>query len=485
MLTNWIVSAAEAQNFPVQSTSIPGVAQRTGATTYYIEIMPVAARDGTAPPVLALAPGVGDVDVMMASELMEAGRAVSAGFVTPDRTLSIASTSRSLVMNEKIAMADGRYNSDRLSKAIEQNSKDHILIDMEAIARRTGAFINSVMLGIIAGSGRLPIPVEAFEAAIRADGKGVDGNLRGFRAGLEAVRKPEVATSVAPDAKRPSQGFDGEIEKFAEAARDIIAEGVRRLIAYQDDAYARLYLERLAPIRDADARARADGRLLRETARHLAVRMSYEDVIRVAQAKTEPARFARIAAEVGAKPGEPVKVIEFLKPGVDELCSMLPPSLARRILAFAEHREKLARFHWGMEVDTTSVNGYLRFRTLAELRRWRPRTYRYAEEQREIESWLSLIAQAATQSAELALEVAECARLIKGYGDTHKRGTGNYRLIETHVIRPALAGQIAARQAADAVASARTAALVDPDGESLAKCLDAVGTPELRRIAAE
>ena len=58
-------------------------------------------------------------------------------------------------------------------------------------------------------------------------------------------------------------------------------------------------------------------------------------------------------------------------------------------------------------------------------------------------------------------------------------------LIEAHVIRPALAGQIPLRQAADAVASARTAALVDPDGESLAKCLDAIGAPEPRRIAAE
>ena len=488
MLTNWIVSAAESLGFPVQSTSIPGVAQRTGATTYYIEIMPANARDGAAKPMLALAPGVGDVDVMMASELMEAGRAVAAGFVTADRTLSIASTSRFLVMGEKIAMGDGRYDSDRLAKAIEENSKAHILIDMDAIARRTGAFINSVMLGIIAGSGRLPIPTSAFEAAIRADGKGVDGNLRGFRAGLEAVQKPDVAKRCRRPmlcARRKPPRLTTTIEKFPEPAREIIREGVRRLVAYQSDAYARLYLDRLAPIRDADARANAGGRLLRETARHLAVRMSYEDVIRVAQAKTDPARFARIAAEVGAKPGEPVKVFEFLKPGVEELCSVLPPSLARRILAFAEHREKLARFHWGMEVNTTSVTGYLRFRMLAKLRRWRPRTYRYAEEQREIERWLGLIADASAQSAELALEIAECARLIKGYGDTHKRGTGNYRLIEGQVIRPALAGQIPLRQAADAVASARTAALVDPDGESLAKCLDAIGTPELPRIAAE
>jgi indolepyruvate ferredoxin oxidoreductase beta subunit len=487
VLTNWIVGAAEAQGLPVQSTSIPGVAQRTGATTYYIEIMPAKARD--ARPVLALAPGVGDVDIMMASELMEAGRAVAAGFVTPDRTLSIASTSRFLVMGEKIAMGDGRYDSDRLAKAIKDHSKAHILIDLDAIARRTGAFINSVMLGVIAGSGQLPIPVDAFEAAIRADGKGVDGNLRGFRAGLEAARHTDAAPAPAADIKPalplPIAEFDAAITQFAEPARDTIREGIRRLTAYQDEAYARLYLDRLAPIRDADARANAGGRLVRETARHLALRMSYEDVIRVAQAKIEPARFARVATEVGAKLGEPVRIVEFLKPGVEEFCSVLPPSLARRILAFAEQRPKLARFHWGMEVNTTSVSGYLRFRTLAALRRYRPRTYRYAEEQREIQRWLGLIADAAPKSIELALEIAECARLIKGYGDTHQRGTGNYRMIEQQVIRPALAGHWPLRQAVDAVASARTAALVDPDGESLAKCLAAIGTPEIPRIAAE
>ncbi len=486
VLANWIVSAAEQLGFPVQSTSIPGVAQRTGATTYYIEFVP--ARDG-ARPVLALAPGAGDVDVLLASELMEAARAVSAGFVTPDRTLTIASTSRFYVMTEKIAMGDGRYDSARLTKAIEQNSKAHLLLDIEAIARRNGAFINSVMLGILAGSARLPIPTDVFEAAIRADGKGAEANLRGFRAGLEAVQQGSAAQDSP--AKSPSARdsradiFAATIERFPEPARDIIREGVRRLIAYQSPGYAQRYLDRLASIRDADARANAGGQLLRETARHLAVRMSYEDLIRVAQAKTDPARFARIAAELGAKPREPVKIVEFLKPGIAELCSVLPPPVARRILAFAQRHEKFGRLHWGMEASTTSVAGYLRFRMLAKLRRWRPRTYRYAEEQRAIESWLGLIQQAAGKSTALALEIVECARLIKGYGDTHIRGSGNYGLIEQHAIRPALAGQWPPHQAADAIASARTAALVDPDGESLAKCLAAIGAPALRPIAAE
>jgi indolepyruvate ferredoxin oxidoreductase beta subunit len=106
VLTDWLVAAAASRGFPVQSTSIPGVAQRTGATTYYVEIVPLPARElGRNRPVLALAPGVGDVDIVLASELMEAGRTIASGFVTPDRTLLIASTSRSYLVVEKMAIA--------------------------------------------------------------------------------------------------------------------------------------------------------------------------------------------------------------------------------------------------------------------------------------------------------------------------------------------------------------------------------------------
>jgi len=201
------------------------------------------------------------------------------------------------------------------------------------------------------------------------------------------------------------------------------------------------------------------------------LRMSYEDVIRVAQAKIDPARIARIAAEIGAKPGEPFTVTEFLKPGIEEMCSVLPPALAKRILAAAERRGWIDRVHWGMEVNTASVSGFLRFWLLAKLRPWRPKSYRYQEEQRAIEAWLALIAAAALVSGDLALEVAECARLIKGYGDTHKRGSANYRLIETRIIAPAVMGRIPLRQGIDAVASARAAALLDPDGDALTRCL--------------
>jgi indolepyruvate ferredoxin oxidoreductase beta subunit len=208
-------------------------------------------------------------------------------------------------------------------------------------------------------------------------------------------------------------------------------------------------------------------------------------VVKVAQAKIDPARLTRIAAELGARPGEPVTVADFLKPGIEEFCSILPVGLARRILELAQRRGWLERFYWGMEIKSTSVNGFLRFWLIAKLRRLRPRSYRFAQEQRAIEAWLASVARAAAQSAELALEIVECARLIKGYGDTHKRGSANYDRIAREVMTPALAGRISPHRAADAIASARAAALADPDGEGLSRCLAEIEAQSASPIAAE
>ncbi len=339
VLTDWIVAAADAQGFPVQSTSIPGVAQRTGATTYYIEMMPVTlAALGGKRPILALTPSAGDVDVVLASELMEGARAIGNGHVTPDRTALVASTHRSYAIAERMAMGDGRYDIGRLTKAIETHAKQHLLFDMATIAKDSGAMINAVMLGALAAANVLPIPIEAFEQAIRHDGKAVDANLRGFRAGHAAATR--AAASPTRDGKRrkPATPTVAALEAEANAiipasAREIAIEGLRRTAAYQDTTYAALYLERLKRILAADARADAGGRLVRETARQLAVRMTFEDVVRVAEAKIAPERFVRIRRELGLKDGEPYRIVEFLKPGLDEMCQVLPTRLAQRILA--------------------------------------------------------------------------------------------------------------------------------------------------------
>ena len=138
VLAAWIVAAAQRAGYPIQSTSIPGVAQRTGATVYYLEIFPVriVELDGKLP-VMALYPGIGDIDIMLASEFAEAGRAISNGFITPDRTHLIASTHRVYAIGERSNMADGRYDIERLYTAVHERSKHSYLADFRLIAEKT------------------------------------------------------------------------------------------------------------------------------------------------------------------------------------------------------------------------------------------------------------------------------------------------------------------------------------------------------------
>ena len=493
VLTNWIMAAAADLGLPAQSTSIPGVAQRTGGTTYYIEIYPTPSHElGQRRPVLALAPGISDIDVLVSSEFMEAGRCIANGFCTPGP--HAADLLDQPVLRDQREDGAWRRPLRRCAPARCRGEECPIAHPVRhGIGRKkAGAMINAVMLGAIAGCGKLPIPVEAFERAIRAEGKAAEANLRGFKAGLMAARTEATAFRRPAEGKRREKPrndlatLEREIrETMPQSAQDIVIEGVRRLARFQDDDYARLLLDRLAPVRDLDAQMRGDGKLLRETARHLAVRMSFEDLIRVAQAKIDPARMQRIEQELGAKNGEPYSVTEFLKPGIEEVCQVLPPVLARRIIAYSKKRGWLDSVHVGMYVKTTSVTGYLRFWLLAKLRPLRRYMHRYVEEQAQIESWLGMVVDAARLSPALALEVAECARLIKGYGSTHKRGTENFQTIETRLILPALHGQIPVQDAIDGIASARTAALVDPEGNSLARCLDEFDARLSFRIAAE
>ena len=460
VLTSWIVGAARQANLPVQATSIPGVAQRTGATTYYIEIWPQPLAAGDAWPVFSLAPAQGEVDILVATELLETGRMVEAGYVTPDRTTLLASTHRVFTTGEKMAMGDGRVDGAAILAGAEARAKSATLFDMKAAAQASGAVINAVVLGAIAESGDLPLKPDQLEAAIKAEGKAVEANLRGYQAGVEAVRQGQTAaadpeTQSASTASDLSQRIAAD---FPADARELIGIAAERLVDYQDADYAGFYLDRLKDF------ATGDGELLQGVARHLGLRMSFEDVYRVAQAKTRAGRINRIRGEAGAEVGERVAVTEFFKPRFAEICDSLPVGLAKMMIGLGEIFPSLAGKAWPMEIETTSFFGFARLKLLSSLRRIRRSTLRYQREQRDIESWLDLIKQAAQIDAGFASEVAECARLIKGYGDTHRRGAANFAKIVEGVIAPALSHGVEASQT---LAAAREAALADPEGTAL------------------
>ncbi len=524
VLSNWLVDAASEDRRTVQATSVPGVAQRTGATTYYVEIGPRrggggdgtgadGAPGGDAPPegapagsvpgsggrVMALLPTPGNVDLLVASELLEAGRAAQNGMITPERTTVIASTHRMFAIAEKSAMGDGRFNDERVRRAVRELSRRHVLTDLGKVAERAGTVLSSVLLGAIAGSGALPISRERLRGAIERAGIAVEANQRGFDAGYrlfddEAVAGPDIAperetdAAASPDAASspvPSPAAE-RLDALPEPVREFARMGVERTADYQDARYAALYLDRIegllarmaasTPTAAAPAAGapepEAPHAAAREVARQLALWMCFEDLIRVADLKTRRARIERVRAEVRAKPGQPVRITEFLKPGVDEWCSVLPGWLARPILRAADRGGWRRRLNVGLHVRTSSVSGFLLMWTLARLKRLRRGMHRFREEQGRIETWLGRVGEAYGASPALAVEVAKCANLVKGYGDTHERGVRNFERT-----MGCLAACTAAPDPAGSLRALREAALADPDGGRLD---DAIATLEGR-----
>jgi indolepyruvate ferredoxin oxidoreductase beta subunit len=420
---------------------------------------------------------------MLASELLEAGRALLNGYVTPDRTTLIASTHRIYTVEEKIALGDGRYDSERILAAARSLAKRAILADFHKLAANTGAMINAALFGALAGSGTLPLPRAACEEAIRSAGKGAEASLRGFALGYAAAEGKSPVP--AGDAASPSKGAGPKArslsqrvqDSFPAAIRETLEQGVARLSDYQDRDYAASYLDRLEPIAklEREQGASASWKITGETARFLALWMGYEDVIRVADLKSRRSRFERVRTEVQAKPGEPVHIIEYLKPGVEEVAALLPPSLSRSLVTWAEKRGLMHKLNVGLHVNSSSVTGFLMLRLLAALRPLRRRSARYAEEQALIERWLAAIA--AAPAPELALEIALCGRLIKGYGDTNRRAKANFlRIFDTLVEGGALTD---AKARAQAVRAAREGALADPEGRGLEATLSKHGIAPL------
>ena len=475
VLASWLHRSAIAGGHFVQGTSIPGVAQRTGATTYYLEIVPGAvARHGAAGtrPVLALNAAPGEVDLVVASELLEATRAVAAGFVTPDRTTLVASSARVFTIDEKAAMGDGRLDEGRMVDLARRFSRRAAIADFATIAAEAKAPLNAALLGAVAASGVLPIAEETFRAAIRAEGKAVNANLRGFEAGLRGSdplpARGDRLTNVDARGLTP----------FPAEAHAVIAEGIRRLTDYQDARYAERYLAR---VRRFVGRPGADGAFICDFARHLAVRMSVEDVIRVAQLKLRETRLARVTQEARAREGDIVDVTEYLKPGPEEIFGLLPPLPGRWALA----RVRADRA-WPLKVTTTRLSGFLRLKALAALKGWRPRTLRFTEEDAWVERWLGLVDRTLAFTPAAAREVVASAALVRGYGDTYKRGLANWCKIMDIVVEPTLAGRLPRALFADAVLQARLAASKDPEGEALDQTIAAIQcTTPPDRAAAE
>jgi indolepyruvate ferredoxin oxidoreductase beta subunit len=466
VLADWLIDVAETHGWLAQSTSVPGVAQRTGATVYYLEL---AAPDPQGrQPVFALMPVPGDVDVVIASELMEAGRAIARGLVTPERTTLIASTHRIYAISEKSALGDGRVGGAAVLDAAATSARTLALGDFQALAEANGSVISATLFGALAASGALPFPREDFEAAITRGGIGVASSLKAFDAAYQmtagrAGPTPVVAPAAAVQATRPA---DERIAALPAPARDLAALGVDRAVDYQDRAYAGLYLDRLERVAVADRAFGGEAlgwTLTREAARHLALWMTYEDVVRVADLKTRASRFERFRREVRAGGDQIVHVTEFMHPRFQEMCDTLPRGLGQALRGSGAAKRLLTPLvEKDRKVTTSRLGGFLLLWGLARLRGMRPGSLRFSVEQAEIEAWLERAVETARGDYDLAVEMIRLQRLVKGYGDTHANGMRNFTRIMAGVDR--LQGHAGA---AAGLALLREAALKDDDGRTL------------------
>jgi indolepyruvate ferredoxin oxidoreductase, beta subunit len=479
-LTEWLVEAGLACGWPIQATSIPGVAQRTGATSYYIECLPRTLAAGEAAPPMCLAPLAGDLDLIVSSELLETARAVERGLPHPRRTRIISSTARSLTTQERMHMQDGRFDGQAITQAATQACAELQLLDMSALAREHGTVVSAVMFGALAGCGVLALPREVCEQVLcGGDAKSArsKASLAGFAAGFSkdkwhsGLTQTDFHDSELIAIKHAIvQGIE-----LPQALTDIASHGFARVLDHQDAAYAKQYLQTVQAFCALDA---APYQASLEAARTLALWMAYEDVIRVADLKSRRSRFEQIRRDYGAKPHEPLVVRDFFKPGIAEIADILPPGLSQRLTAWGQARQRRtgsATLGDGMQLATSTVSGLLAMRSLAGLRWLRRKSVRFANEQALIARWLALLHAALRQDGALAIEVARLPSLIKGYSDTHARGKANFLRITQHLLEPALLKE---KQASSALTSqlrqAIEAASAAPDGHAL---LDTLGLP--------
>lgn len=486
VLTDWLVDAARHGGYPVQATSIPGVAQRTGATTYYLEIFPQHLLTlGGKRPVLGLNPLPGRLDLLVSSELLETARQVANGLSATARTRIITAGNRVLTTQEKMQMGDGRLDEASLLQVVQQQALACHVLDMAGMTREAGTVVSAVMLGSIAASGVLPMQREDYEAVIGAGNAAAQASLRGFALGWDAVQQQRTQAQYlahllpTATAALPVPGLPAAWQQvFPAPLHEVLGHARARLLDYQDEAYAELYAQRLRQLLTVEQQcAPGQSIVTEEVARWLALWMAFDDIVRVADLKSRVQRLGRVRQEVKASDADVLRLYDHFKPGIPELAALLPTPWAKRLLQWEQGRAArgLPAMAWPLRIGTHSVSGMVLLRLLASLRFARRWGSRYAQEQALIEDWLSGVQQGLRQSHALGLELARCGRLIKGYGGTQERGRENLLHLLHHL---GAATPFASPEArAQAIQQAREAALKDEAGTALDQTLMAHGVP--------
>ena len=261
-------------------------------------------------------------------------------------------------------------------------------------------------------------------------------------AGVLSSLRYLLADFIGDDDDEPPFLPDG----LPDAVAPVVSDAIHMLIDYQGNAYATLYVTRL---RRFVGRRDVNDAMLGEIARLMAMRMSYQDPIQVAQLKLAE-------LEAGGAPSHDVRRFRF-----DELIGALPAVVAEPVLDTFEWLGWEVRRRVPIRFSTRSRFGIRRLKIEAGLRRWRLFSVRYAKERVWVERWLHMIDRSLTKQQATA-EIVQTATMVQGYGDAYRQGLADWHAIIDGLAKPTFDGALVLPDLAGAVAAARAAATPDP-----------------------
>jgi hypothetical protein len=260
-------------------------------------------------------------------------------------------------------------------------------------------------------------------------------------------------------------GEDDDLPPFLpaglpEGVEPVVSEGIHLLMDYQGPSYAQLYVDRM---RRFIERPGVNQAMIEEIARLMALRMSYEDPIRIAQLKL--AELEVLSADRRVPPADLIGKFRL-----DELIGALPAAIAEPMLDALEwmgwtHKPVSIRF------STRSWWGVRRLKIEASLRRWRRFSVRYANERAWVERWLHMISRSLDKQPRAASAIIQTAGMIQGYGDPYRQGLADWHAIIDGLAKPTFDGTLPLADLAAAIIEARAAATPDPRQVALRRAI--------------
>jgi indolepyruvate ferredoxin oxidoreductase beta subunit len=459
LFSQWLFDAAKIAGFAPVGVGLPGLSQREGATTYYLEFFANPEETSLFSPF----PEKGQVQILIGLELLELLRAIQSGYLSTDGVI-IGSTHRVLTADEKLPIKGGFVTEQQALPILYRAARRCIVFDAVKAATFAGLSeraANAILLGALAASEVLPFPTDAFRKAIEHYGVAVNFNLRAFEFGLKyrewSDKLNQIADEPASEWEQiPEPNLPEAVLRKMEALSldDELAMTLRYaarwLCHYQDARYFARYLDCIQAICERDRERSSNLLVTKEVARILALRMAYEDAIRVAQLKTQRQRFARLRREHHIADDVVYRVVDFFSPDWDELTGLLPVKGARdkgqeatKALTTATDLQPLSEFDdlpplpsqveelkrpaVQMKLETTSLLGFLTLKALLLLKPLRPYSRRFKSEWEAIMEWLSAVDWALSEDYDLAFLVARSGEMVRGYGRTRRKTLSAWR----------------------------------------------------------